>query len=239
MDRLFETASKVIIETRPEYVTEEALASLSGYGDGKVVELAIGLESASDTVLKYSVNKGFSVKNYVDAADLIKRAGMPLKTYLLLKPPFLTEHAALEDAIASISFAAKYSDTISVNPVCIQRDTLVEFLWRRREYRPPWLWSVVEDLKSGMEYIDNKTRLMSSPTAGGKKRGAHNCGKCDAAFLKAIEDFSFSQDADIFDDLGCECRQVWEALCRLFSCRKGTGNTPLPAPRSCPLRSSC
>jgi radical SAM enzyme (TIGR01210 family) len=214
IQRLFETASKVIIETRPEYVTKSALepfARLTHKGE-KCIELAIGLESASDEILKYSVNKGFTVKNYFDAANIIKKAGMQLKTYLLLKPPFLTEAAALADAIASITFAAKHSSTVSLNPVCIQRDTLVNYLWKRREYRPPWLWSVVEALQQGKTSAGDGVRVMSSPTAGGKKRGAHNCWECDAAFLKAIDAFSFSQDVGEFKELECDCRATYDAV---------------------------
>jgi len=39
------------------------------------------------------------------------------------------------------------TQTISLNPTNVQRNTAVEYLWKRKQYRPAWLWSMVEILK--------------------------------------------------------------------------------------------
>jgi radical SAM enzyme (TIGR01210 family) len=195
---------KIIFESRPEFVTEKRLDDLTGLSK---VEMAIGLESASDFILEHAINKGFTVEHYETAARLLNERNIPLKTYLLIKPPFLTEKEAIEDAVSSARFASKYSKTISFNPVNVQRQTIVEKLWKNGEFRPPWLWSVVEVLKNTAALGD--VRVMSSPTGGGTKRGAHNCGTCDKEVLRAIEEFSLSQDISILEDQDCQCREHW------------------------------
>jgi radical SAM enzyme (TIGR01210 family) len=207
LGELADKAEKIIIETRPEFVTKEHLDDLIGHNK---IEVAMGLESATDFVLEHSINKGFRAADYQKAAEVLNEMNIPIKTYLLVKPPFLTEKEAIEDAVSSARFAAKYSKTISFNPVNVQRYTIVERLWRNGEFRPPWLWSVIEVLRQSSKL--GKLRIMSSPTGGGTKRGAHNCGKCDNEVLRIIEEFSLSQDVTYMEDLDCECKEQWRDI---------------------------
>ena len=70
--------------------------------------------------------------------------------------------------------------------------TLVEQLYAAGEYRPPWLWSVVDVIRQGREILSEDSLLLCHPSGGGSKRGPHNCGKCDHKFLEAISDFSLT-----------------------------------------------
>jgi radical SAM enzyme (TIGR01210 family) len=202
----FEGAGRILFETRPEFVTEEALDAFPS----DRISVAIGLESESNVVLKNCIRKGLTVEQYVAAAELLRRKRIPLRTYLLLKPPFLTERQSIEDSKRSVSFASKFSESVSINPVNVQKGTLVEELWRRGDYRPPWLWSLIEVLKTGKEC--SGTRVFSSPSGGGTPRGVHDCGKCDRKVLEAIQRFTFSQDQSEFNQTQCECMVEWRAL---------------------------
>jgi radical SAM enzyme (TIGR01210 family) len=194
---------QVVVETRPEFVSRETLEECLSGVDG--LQISLGLESANDIVLRHSINKGFLYDDYLGAAKIIKESGATLKTYLLVKPPFLTEREAITDTVNSATQIKEITDVISINPVNVQRGTLVERLWRRGEYRPPWLWSVVKILE---ECKDLGPRTASFPTGGGKKRGAHNCLKCDAEVLEKIEEFSLGTREDL-GDKQCECTGRW------------------------------
>src|SRR5256884_9934985 len=163
------------------------------------LEIALGLESTNENVLKYAVNKVGAQKDQAGAAPLAHELGATVKTYLLIRPPFLTEREAIEDAVRSGHEADPYSDTVSFNPVNVQSRTIVDRLFRRGEYRPPWLWSVVEVLERTR---DLKAHVKSHPTAGGMVRGAHNCGSCDRRVVNAMEEFYLGLRKD-FDDLTC------------------------------------
>jgi radical SAM enzyme (TIGR01210 family) len=198
---------RLLFESRPEYVTTERLDHMLAIHDD--LEIALGLESSNDNVLRYSINKGFAVEDYEKATTILNVKGIDVRTYVLLKPPFLTESEAIEDAKATIAFAARTSKTISLNPVNVQRGTLVEKLWRNWAYRPPWLWSVVMVLR---ESDSNGKRLICDPTGGGKERGAHNCGKCDDVILDSIRAFSLSQDYTRLGVPECECKEPWQSI---------------------------
>jgi archaeosine synthase beta-subunit len=202
-------ARRLLFESLPEFATPEALGPLKTAFDGEL-EVALGLESTDPTVLGRYVHKSASPEEYLAAGDRVRALGLRAKAYLLLKPPYLTESEAIEDVVRSVRDAAPHFDALSVNPVHIQNGTVVEWLYRRGRYRPPWLWSVAETLARGAE-VRGGTRLVSFPTAGGLARGPHNCGRCDAEVLRAIETASLDQDFSVLAPLDCACRSVWRS----------------------------
>ena len=199
----FAGCERLLFESRPEFITEEVLATVP-----RNVTIALGMETSDPEVMEISIRKGFTPEDSRRVGTMIKAAGLMVRTYLLLKPPFMQEGRAIESAVESVRFAAPFSDEISINPVNVQKATYVERLWKRGEYRPPWIWSLIEVFKRCAGTVD--CRLMSSPSGGGSQRGVHNCGKCDRDALDAVERFSYSQDPK---DLGvtCECLKTWKA----------------------------
>lgn len=202
-------ARRLLFETLPEFVVPEQVNPLKAGFRGEL-EVALGLESTDPTVLGRFVNKGSPPSEYLAAADRLGALGVRRKAYLLLKPPYLTESEAVADVVRSVGEAASHFDAMSVNPVHIQNGTVVEWLYRRGRYRPPWLWSLVDVLREGSS-VRGSSRLVSFPTAGGLARGPHNCGTCDTRVLAAIEEASLSQDFSLLDSLECECRTEWRS----------------------------
>ncbi|WP_174591409.1 archaeosine biosynthesis radical SAM protein RaSEA [Methanocella conradii] len=211
LSSLSKKASKVIVETRPEFVTDKALDEAKKYVER--LEVAIGLETSSDKIRIECINKNFLFMDFVNASETAKRHGVTTKAYLLLKPPFIDEKDALDDMVKSVLDAAPYAGTISINLCNVQRGTIVDELFRKKAYRPPWLWTIVEIIRR----VHGKTGaiIMSDPLAAGSPRGPHNCYRCDHAFADAIRKYSITQDISVFDRLGCECRASWEKVLEL------------------------
>ena len=174
--------------------------------------MAIGLEAYDDTVLRFHANKGFSTKQWNRAVEYLRENDLRVKTYLLFKPPFMSEADALLHTSKWISEVAPLSDEVSINPMNIQKRTIVDRLFRNREYRPPWLWSLVEMITTSHDTItETDCRVIVHPTAGGKIRGSHNCGKCDADVVAAIERYSVSGQIGEFEGLNCDCKSSWHS----------------------------
>lgn len=199
----FSGCKRILFESRPEFITPEVVDTLPSN-----VTVALGLESANPEVLRTSVHKGFTPSDILRCGTLLHEKGLGVRTYLLLKPPFLTENAAIADAVASARFADPFSDEISINPLNVQRGTYVERLWKRGEFRSPWIWSLIEVFRQLNGTVTS--RLMSSPSGGGAMRGVHNCGSCDQKALEAIERFSYSQNISDLD-VHCDCERSWQA----------------------------
>jgi radical SAM enzyme (TIGR01210 family) len=201
-------AQRFLFETLPEFATAETLEPLKAVFPGEV-EVAMGLESADPEVLRRFVNKGAPPQEYLDAADRVRSLGLRTKAYLLLKPPYLTEKEAVADVVRTVAVAREQFDAVSVNPVHIQGGTVVEWLYQRRRYRPPWLWSLV-DAMARSAAVRGTMRLVTFPTAGGRPRGPHNCATCDPSVLGALEEASLDQRFDRLASLDCACRARYE-----------------------------
>lgn len=206
---------KLVIETRPEYVAEQTISSCLSR---LPTEFAIGLETSSDLIREHVIRKGFSFQDFVDAAHAVHDQGGRVKAYLLLKPPLLSEGQALRDAVASACAAAAHADILSLNLCNVQRNTLVERMWQRGEFRPPWLWSALEVIKSAT------CPIVCDPVGAGTRRGPHNCGQCDDALAAAIRKHAITQDTAAFAGLDCECKAAWRELMEI---EEGSFGNPL------------
>ncbi len=203
-------------EAQAHHVTDERLADLRPrLPDGCQFALGIGMEASTPEVLEYSVNNEFTIEDYEHASQVAAAHDTLLKCYVLVKPPFLTEREAIEEAVATAQRTAHLPalEALSFNPISIHKNTLTEDLWRAREYSPPWLWSVVEVLKRVDPIAE--CHYKSDVVAGGQPRGAHNCGSCDEDVLRAIDAHKKTGDISVFDRVDCECKQVWQAQLEL------------------------
>ena len=200
----------LVVEAQAQMCTPEKISWVAERHPGCTV--AIGLEAYDDKVLRFHVNKGFTTKQWHAAVQMLRDNNLRVKTYLLFKPPFMSEGDALVHTTSWLTNVAQYSDEVSVNPMNIQKNTIVDRLFRNKEYRPPWLWSLVEMILRSHEYLGDKScRIIVHPTAGGKIRGAHNCGQCDSEVVAAIERYSVSGDTEEFSQLECSCKSHWRA----------------------------
>jgi radical SAM enzyme (TIGR01210 family) len=205
---------KISVESRPRFITKEKLTFLQESFPMGLLEIGVGLETSSDLIRTQAINKGFTFASYEKAAQIIHDQHMKLKTYVLIKPPFLTEQEAILDGIRTIHDIATLTDVISLNPTNIQRFTLVEYLWNRGQYRPPWLWSIKEILTYGLTTYP-KIRYQCDIVGGGKPRGAHNCPHCNRDILTEIRNISLSQNLNDFKEIECSCKDLWHDQCTL------------------------
>jgi radical SAM enzyme (TIGR01210 family) len=201
------TAEKISVESRPEFITEKSVGAIQKNIPLKKFEVGIGLETSNDLVREKAINKGFTFQDFKKAAVLLKKHKAHVKTYVLLKPPFLTEKESLNDCINTAKDTSSCTDLLSLNPTNIQRHTVVEYLWKRNQYRPPWLWSIVEFLQQSTSITDAFVKC--DVVGGGSTRGPHNCGVCDTKVLHAIEEFSLTQKKEVFNGLSCSCQEQW------------------------------
>lgn len=201
LDHLSERGiERLVIESRPEHITPERVSACLSRVE---TEFAIGLETSSDLIREEVIRKGFTFQDFVQASKVVHEQGGRVKAYLLLKAPHLSEKQALKDAISSARAARSYADVLSLNLCNIQRRTYVERLWERGEYRPPWLWSALEVIKS----VEGP--IICDPVGAGTRRGPHNCGECDSAVAEAIRKHALTQDTDVFQGLDCSCMATW------------------------------
>ena len=205
---------KLAVECRAEYIIEnkDIIKGTIKKLEAIILEIGIGLESANNIILRDCWNKGTSMVKYKKAVDILHSLGTRIKSYVFIKPPFLTERDAINDTILTISEVAKIgTDVISINPCNVQNGTLVNDLFHKKRYRPPWLWSVLHIIQAAIK-IAPKTKIICDPSAAGKLRGAHNCGKCDKTVTSLLKKAVYKEELPSDLSSICSCYLRWEII---------------------------
>jgi len=203
---------EVVVESRPEYVNEDILKSCCSLIPTKIFEVAMGLESADDNIRLNRINKGFTLKDFKRAMDVINGLksdfNVQAKVYLLVKPVLTSEKEAIEDAVKSARYAEKMGvGRVSFCPSTIHKGTLMEILWRRGSYQPPWIWSTLEIIHRVRSSV--KIPVIMDTAGFGTRRGPYNCKKCNSKLKDAIITSNINQT--IPPEIECECKARWEA----------------------------
>ena len=93
---------RVMVECHPALIGDAVLRFrdlLSGR-----LEVAMGLETVEPTVIE-KLNKRMTLDRFAKAAEFLRAHDVALRVFVLVKPPFLEESAALEWARRSVEFA--------------------------------------------------------------------------------------------------------------------------------------
>ena len=209
---LQDDVEEVVVESRPEYVTEEVIRKCCSLIPDKIFEVSMGLESSSDYIKEYKINKGFSNKDFQRAVNVVKdlksEFNVTSKAYLFIKPILTSEKEAIDDAVASAQYAEDAGvDRISFCPATIHKGTLMEVLWRRGSYQPPWIWSVLEIIKRVRCSV--KIPVIMDTAGFGTRRGPYNCKKCNKKLKNMIIESNLEQS--IPGEFNCECKPKWDA----------------------------
>jgi archaeosine synthase beta-subunit len=205
--------SEIVIETRNEYVIRKHLDHVVESILPEKVIVAIGQESTDDEINSRANNKGHKLSQFRRAVKLLKSYNFKVKAYILLKPIFLSEAASIQDALLAAKRMFNLGvDGISINPCYIGKGTLMEKLFRKGTYSPPWLWSVAQVTEKIKNMVGDNVIVICDPVAAGKDRGPRNCGVCDGEFREILKQFSGTQKLSYLKKLNCSCKQIYDHL---------------------------
>ena len=205
--------SEIIVESRPEYVKEEYLDEIFEIIGDTLFEVSIGLETSNDYTRLKKINKGFTRQDFEDAVGLMqnlsqtKGYNLKSKAYIFVKPILVSERQAIDEAIETARYCESIGvDRLSFCPATIHGGTVIERLWRKGSYQPPWIWSCIEIINTVRNEIDLPSLLDTS--GFGSRRGPFNCKKCNKDLKHMIIANNLTQKPIEYD---CECKRQWQA----------------------------
>ena len=204
---------EIIVESRPEYVREEYLDEIFEIIGDTLFEVSIGLETSNDYTRLKKINKGFTCQDFENAVGLIqslkenKEYNLKSKAYIFVKPILVSEREAIDEAIETARYCESIGvDRLSFCPATIHGGTVIERLWRKGAYQPPWIWSCVEIINTVRDEIDLPALLDTS--GFGSRRGPYNCKKCNKDLKHLIIANNLTQRKIEYE---CECKNEWLA----------------------------
>jgi radical SAM enzyme (TIGR01210 family) len=197
----------LIVESLPEYLRDEVMDETKQIIGPRTYEIGIGLESSNPTIRALCVNKSYSLETFESAVQRTKQYARVL-AYVLLKPSFLTEREALEDAVETCRYAfSRGVDIVSIEPVNISNYNMSGELNRIGRYRPCWLWTVVEVAQRASMF--GPVRLGGDQFSPKYYRHPFNCPKCNESFYNAFQKYNATCNIDHLTTLRCTCYRNW------------------------------
>ncbi|MBL9173918.1 MAG: hypothetical protein JNL10_10325 [Verrucomicrobiales bacterium] len=102
--------NRLIVECHPKLVGDRVTRFAGALGSVRL-EVALGLETAHPVVLD-RLNKGMTLHDFSKAAAFLREAGVDVRAFVLVKPPFLGEMDAAHWAVESARFAFDAGATV-------------------------------------------------------------------------------------------------------------------------------
>ena len=214
---------RITIESRPQYLNDGNVSALAKiFADSGVeLEIGMGFEAQDNVIRNVCINKQGTVAQFAGAAKLLRKYHIRPLAYVLLKPPFLTEQEAIDEAVVTAHCAVDIGFVrISFEPMSIHPYTVVDALTQTGDYKAPWLWSVVEVTKR----CADMSKMFGIGGVGYypiPSEYAHNhCDNgtdCSKRCVEAILKYNAIRDVSAFNGLACSCKSVWEMECQVSS----------------------
>ncbi len=190
----FET---VIVESHPKLVNDKCLRFKEMLQPE--LEVAIGLETCHTKILKL-LNKSMDLEDFGRAVDFLKSNKIRIRTFILLRPPFLSEEEGIFWAKRSIEHAFKTGvECCTVIPVRPGNGAM-DRLFESGEFSPPSISSLEEvleygiNLRLGRVFVDTWDLKIFS-----------DCDKCFEKKLDRLNHMNLSQK--IINRTDCSCSQ--------------------------------
>ncbi|MDQ2731891.1 MAG: radical SAM protein [Armatimonadota bacterium] len=138
---------RVIVECHPAFVGKRSLDFRSHLS--AELEVAIGLETAHPGILE-KLNKRMTLEQFRRAAEYLQQHNMALRTFILLRPPFLSEEEGLEWAKRSLDYAFECGAAVCTLIPTRTGNGALERLAAEGQFSPPALASLEEGLAYGI-----------------------------------------------------------------------------------------
>jgi radical SAM enzyme (TIGR01210 family) len=199
------------IESRPEYITPENISNTRAGLNLKRLRVGIGLETQDDNLRNKMLNKGMTRQGFEGAVKLLKEMECLVAVYVLMKPhKSLREADAIAETVATIKYVHGLgADVVLLQAMMIMPDSLSYGWYHDGDFRPPWLWSVIEVIRQTHKLLpirlgkfEDSPKPLAIPT---------NCWKCNNAINTRLDHFRENLDFSLLENIpDCDCRIKWQ-----------------------------
>ncbi len=212
--RTISFAKHVVVESHPRLIGERAL-HLRDLLSGSL-EVAMGLETIHPQVLP-RLNKNFNLEHFSRAAEFLRKEGIAMRAFILVKPPFLNDSEGIEWAVKSAAFAFDCGATVVSLIPTRGGNGAMEQLHLTGDFNPPKLATLERAMEQTLA-----ARVASASLAdvepgfqpGGKKL-TNKYASVNFKRLPSADVLSGRQDATLYGRQGCPPLQLQAA--RVFA----------------------
>ena len=141
-------AQHIIVESHPRLIGKRMLR-FRDLLEGSL-EVGMGLETVHPEILP-RLNKNFTLTHFAQAAQFLRREGIGVRAFVLVKTPFVTEAEGLEWAVKSAQFAFGCGATVTALIPTRGGNGAMERLKENGEFAPPRLTTLEKALEAAVQ----------------------------------------------------------------------------------------
>ncbi len=196
---------KVVIETHLNTITPEKLTSIRNKLKDTEICIEAGVESLSEDILRYSLNKSSVLSTEIkEIIELIHASGCKFIANIMLGVPFVSVSQQIEDAVRSINKLFETgADYVMLFPVNIKEYTLVNWMYQNGLYERvngQMILRVLERVKK--KYINRidvvwyGNRKQENPAYKKAILGPRYCETCENKLMDFFFNFNILEDTE-------------------------------------------
>jgi len=203
-----ENIRQLMVEAYPNYIAKAKLLEARTILGATDLMVAVGFESISEKVRNNFLKKRIELGLFEKKVALMQDLGVQVFIYAFLKAPQLSERQAIDETLATLEYLHNLGvDEIALSCAFVPPATVLETQYNKGEFRPPWLWSILE--------IMQQAKINHWPlTIGGFEdtpppvAGPNNCPECDSKVNSFIAEYRL-QGKNLATQPSCHCQQKW------------------------------
>jgi archaeosine synthase beta-subunit len=185
---------RVIVECHPALVGD-ACIQFKDLICGKL-EVAMGLETVHVEILQ-RLNKRMTLEMFEDAARFLREDDIDLRSFILVKPPFMHEDEAVEWAVRSLEFAFECGATAATLIPTRGGNGAMEELAAAGDFSPPEIRTLGAAFERGI--LLNKGRVFADLWDAERWPGCRACREQRIVRLQAM-----NLEQKLFEAVSCD-----------------------------------
>ncbi len=185
---------RVIVESHPALVGDACLR-FRNLIHGRL-EVAMGLETAHAGILE-RLNKRMTLEMFREAARWLRKNGIDVRVFILVKPPFMLEEEAVEWAVRSLEFAFDSGATAATLIPTRGGNGAMEELAEAGEFSPPGLRTLETAFDRGI--LLNRGRVFADIWDAETWQVCHSCRERRVARMRTM-----NLEQRILEPIGCD-----------------------------------
>lgn len=198
----------LIVESLPQFITKSLIAEAKLHLGDKRLIVGMGLQTSNELIRQICINTTCTLSQFEKATTLLRMYNFTPRVYLLLKPPFLTASEALSDICSSVEYLYNLDYRyVTICPMRVAPNTLVDTLYRYNLYSPPSLWLILNAIErihskimvniSGLEVINPQNQKNTYP---------FSCKNCKNTAIRQIHEFNYVNNYQLLRNIHCPCQ---------------------------------
>lgn len=197
-------------ETRADTISQETIRDSLDILGSRLKKIYMGVETTSDFINKYCINKGVRMEQIKNAAKLLNDNSITPIGNILVGIPILTQRESYIIAKQSVEWCMSNQVVPALFITHVKDNTLYNCMYQLGLCEEPSLWLLIQLILDLPDDLYMEICWYRTYEAFNLIKAAGTCLNCYEKVLEALDIYSKYKDKEVIRKLDCDCRKNWE-----------------------------